>query len=375
MHIMRMAAVFLAWLGISCVASAEINTPREKWQGEDGQCLTLIGNPEKAENIRRLALAMLGRYDETVGCVTFPYLGSPYDVAGNEVHAGIDFRANGVAVRAAEAGTVVERALDPAAGRSTLIIENNGRTRKTLYLHMSSIDVQQGDYVLAGQKVGTAGSVGADHPHLHFEAWSTSSPLYCARDRAISGSACSESGSCDLHSIQKYTSNPEDVIRYPDNTQRPKTTSPSVSYGERVTFDGVGRLRVGLTPWDALKGLDELVLGDDGGQCTMVKLQSADCGLSVMLQSGRIARVDIDQGDYRTAEGIEIGSSEDELSRAYGAGLESVPNRYTRGAQDITVQKVVSGQRRSILFYVENGEVRSFRAGDAGAVALVEHCL
>ena len=190
-------------------ASAEVNTPRDEWQGEDGQCLTLIGNPEKAENIRRLALAMLGRYDETVGCVTFPYLGSPYDVAGNEVHAGIDFRANGVAVRAAEAGTVVERALDPAAGRSTLIIENNGRTRKTLYLHMSSIDVQQGEYVLAGQKVGTAGSVGADHPHLHFEAWSTSSPLYCARDRAISGSACSESGSCDLHSIRKYTSNPE----------------------------------------------------------------------------------------------------------------------------------------------------------------------
>ena len=107
----------------------------------------------------------------------------------------------------------------------------------------------------------------------------------------------------------------------------------------------------------------------------MVKLQSADCGLSVMLQSGRIARVDIDQGDYRTAEGIGIGSSEDELSRAYGAGLKSVPNRYTRGAKDIIVEKVVSGQRRSILFYVENGEVRSFRAGDAAAVALVEHCL
>ena len=304
------------------VPAADISTPRDNWQGEDGQCLTLVGNPEKAENIRRLALVLLGQHDEKIGCTTFPYLGSPYDVAGNQAHAGIDFRANGVPVRAAEAGTVVARAFDPANGRSTLIIENNGRSRKTAYLHMSSIDVADRAYVLAGQRIGTAGSVGADHAHLHFEVWSVYLPVYCSRDRAISGSACpDEGGVCSAGQIDSYTMAPESVIQYPDNTARPKRTSPSVSYSERVTFDGVGRLRVGRTPWDALQGLDELVLGDEGGQCTMVKLQSADCGLAVMLHSGRIARVDIDQGNYRTAEGIGIGSSEDELRRAYGAGL------------------------------------------------------
>lgn len=371
-----LAAIAFAALVAGRVEAAGISTPRDHWQGQDGQCLSLVGNPEKAENIRRLALVLLGQYDERVGCTTFPYLGSPYDVAGNEAHAGIDFRANGVPVRAAEAGTVVARALDAANGRSTLIIENNGRTRKTVYLHMSRIDVAQGAYVFAGQKVGTAGSVGTDHAHLHFEAWPTYSPLYCSRDRAISGSPCPEEGSvCSARQIESYTTAPESVIQYPDNTARPKRTNPSVSYSDRVTFDGVGRLKVGLTAWDALKGLDELLLGDDGGQCSMVKLQSADCGLAVMLQSGRIARVDIDQGDYRTAEGIGIGSSEEELRRAYGAGLQSEPNRYAQGAKDMSIEKTVNGQRRSMLFVVENGEVRSFRAGDAAAVALVEHCL
>jgi hypothetical protein len=373
---LRLVAVAFVALVAESVVAADIRTPQDLWQGQDGKCLSLVGNPGKAENIRRLALVLLGQHDEKIGCTTFPYLGSPYDIAGNVAHAGIDFRANGVAVRAAEAGTVVSRAFDPANARSTLIIENNGRSRKTVYLHMSTIDVAQGSYVFAGQKVGTAGSVGADHAHLHFEVWPAYSPLYCSRDRAISGTACPEEGGvCGAGRVETYTMAPETVIQYPDNTARPRRSSPSVSYSDRVTFDGVGRLKVGLTPWEALKGLDELVLGDDGAECAMVTLQSAECGLSVMLRSGRIARVDVDQGSYRTAEGIGIGSSEADLRRVYGAKLKSEPNHYIESGQDLRIEASVNGQRRAILFVVVNGKVESFRAGDANPVGWIEHCL
>ena len=75
---------------------------------------------------------------------------------------GVDFRAKGVSVRVGEAGTVVVRSFGMANGRSTLFIENNGRSRKTGYLQMSRMDVAQGSYLFAGQRAGTAGSVGAD---------------------------------------------------------------------------------------------------------------------------------------------------------------------------------------------------------------------
>lgn len=372
----RILAIGVTWVASVVPGAAEVTTPRDRWQGKEGECLTLASDPVKAESIRRLALVLLGQHDEKVGCTTFPYLGSPYSVAGNEAHAGIDFRANGVPVRAAEAGRVVVKSFDPKDERSTLIIENNGRSRKTLYLHMSSIEVEQGDYVLAGQQVGTAGSVGTVSAHLHFEVWPAYSPLYCGRERSISGSACpQDGGTCSLNSIQSYTGEPEMVIQYPDNTARPKRTTAAVSYEDPVTFDGVSRLKVGMTAWDALVGMDELVIGDDSGECSMVKLQSASCGLAVMLQNGQIARVDIDQGEYRTVEGIGIGSSEDELKRVFGLELESRPNMYATGVVDITVNRTINGQRRSMLFNVGSGRVLSFRAGSAGAVANVEHCL
>lgn len=366
-------------------ASAEVRAQRDRWQGNEGECLTLANDPVKAENIRRLALVLLGKSDASVGCVTFPYLGTPYGVAGNTVHAGIDLRANNVTVLAADAGTVRKVSFcdpdkqsdcDPKSGSSTLIIESNDRTRKTVYLHMSSIDVKQGSYVQAGQPVGTAGSVGADSAHLHFEVWPARSPLYCARQRSISGSACADANStCSLDRIQQYTIDPESVVQYPDNTAPPKRTTPSVSSANPVTLSGVGPVKVGASLWDSLQGLEELALGDDSAECSMVKLQSAECGLSVMLQQGRVARVDVDQGQYRTAEGFGIGTTEAELRKFYGARLKSEPNKYTEGVLDMSVDGTVNGQRRSVLFVVAGGKVENFRAGEAAAVGLVEHCL
>jgi hypothetical protein len=316
--------------------------------------------------------------------VTFPYLGTPYDIAGNKAHAGIDFRANDVPVMAAEAGIVRNvlfcnpaktKGCDPATGSSTLVIENNGRSRKTLYLHMSSIDVARGDYVFAGQKVGTAGSVGAGAAHLHFEVWPEYSPLYCTRERSISGSACPDGArTCSLERIQGYTESPEGLIRQPDNTPKPKRSTPAVSYTNPVTLSGIGPIQVGVSLWEALKDLDELVLGDEDYECSMVKLQSAECGLWVMVGRGRVLRVDVTQGNYRTAEGIGIGSTEAAVKKAFGTRIKSRPNQYTEGAEDLWVDATVKGNARSMLFEVEGGKVVRFRAGEADAVSWVEGC-
>lgn len=84
-------------------------------------------------------------------------------------HSGVDIRASqGDPVPAAKAGRVVF-AGDQGGYGTTVVLEHEGGVR-TRYAHLSSLDVQVGDQVAAGQIVGAVGATGrATGPHLHFE--------------------------------------------------------------------------------------------------------------------------------------------------------------------------------------------------------------
>ena len=87
-------------------------------------------------------------------------------------HTGVDLvdreRRWRVSVLAAGMGTVMAAGNYAAYGR-TVIIDHGARVA-TVYTHLSSIHVREGDYVEAGDRVGRLGSTGAvTGPHLHFE--------------------------------------------------------------------------------------------------------------------------------------------------------------------------------------------------------------
>ena len=106
-----------------------------------------------------------------IGC---PY-GLRYD--NTDFHSGLDIgdysqEIYGEPVVAAADGTVAMAAKDWTPGRGYgmyLVIEHeNGFA--TLYGHLSSIDVEEGDTVKAGDQIGQIGATGfATGPHLHFE--------------------------------------------------------------------------------------------------------------------------------------------------------------------------------------------------------------
>ncbi len=55
-------------------------------------------------------------------------------------------------------------------GYGNHVIVDHGNGYQTLYGHLSSLDVSQGQYVSKGQRLGTMGSTGwSTGPHLHFE--------------------------------------------------------------------------------------------------------------------------------------------------------------------------------------------------------------
>jgi murein DD-endopeptidase MepM/ murein hydrolase activator NlpD len=85
------------------------------------------------------------------------------------LHAGIDFRTPiGTRIAATAPGTVITAGKSGGYGNMVEIDHGNGIT--TRYAHLSSILVNVGDTISAGEAIGRSGSTGrSTGPHLHYE--------------------------------------------------------------------------------------------------------------------------------------------------------------------------------------------------------------
>jgi len=94
-----------------------------------------------------------------------PFTGAP------QFHDGVDFRANiGTTVMASMDGVVEVVTQNRLYGKFIIIKHGNGF--KTLYGHLNSFNVKEGDRVVRGRKIGESGNTGTSTgPHLHFGAY------------------------------------------------------------------------------------------------------------------------------------------------------------------------------------------------------------
>jgi murein DD-endopeptidase MepM/ murein hydrolase activator NlpD len=83
------------------------------------------------------------------------------------VHRGLDYHAQeGTPVLAANAGTIVLARELFYEGNCVII--DHGQQFMTLYMHLSQVQVSEGDKVKVGQQIGLSGATGrATGPHLH----------------------------------------------------------------------------------------------------------------------------------------------------------------------------------------------------------------
>ncbi|MCZ2100796.1 MAG: M23 family metallopeptidase [Chitinophagales bacterium] len=99
-------------------------------------------------------------------------------------HKGIDFTApKGTDIQATGNGRVVG-VNKAGSGYGKNVMIDHGYGYKTLYAHMHSINVKEGQIVKKGQKIGLVGSTGASTgSHLHYEVWVNGSAVnpidYC----------------------------------------------------------------------------------------------------------------------------------------------------------------------------------------------------
>jgi murein DD-endopeptidase MepM/ murein hydrolase activator NlpD len=98
---------------------------------------------------------------------------NPFGVPDREYaagyHTGVDFAVDsGTPLLAVGDGTVVSAGWQVSYGNTVVLRLDDGKF--ALYAHMSALDVQAGQQVSGGQRIGASGSTGnSTGPHLHFE--------------------------------------------------------------------------------------------------------------------------------------------------------------------------------------------------------------
>jgi hypothetical protein len=138
----------------------------------------------------------------------------------------------------------------------------------------------------------------------------------------------------------------------------------------RLTRHGFGRLTVGLNRAQMERRTGrKLKFSYNTGPCAIWDLRGAR-GISIMTTRGRLARVGIYRGTWRTILGVQIGDTEAEVRELYPQ-LRTRPHPYDPDGRYL----IVPGPNRRVVFETDgNDEVTSFRGGRMPQIMYIEGC-
>ena len=141
-----------------------------------------------------------------------------------------------------------------------------------------------------------------------------------------------------------------------------------------VTEHGLGPLRAGMTVADASKALGGalVVPAETAAGCDYATWRGGPRGVHVMIDDGRIARVEIDSVGIATAAGARVGDTEERIRSLYPGRVIVTPHKYEDGHY-LTVN-AVDDSSFAIVFETSKGRVTRYRAGRRPAVEYVEGC-
>jgi len=142
-----------------------------------------------------------------------------------------------------------------------------------------------------------------------------------------------------------------------------------------VTELGIGALKVGMTVAEARKVLASFdVPAGSGEGCEYATVTGLPPGVRVMVESGTIARIDIDTSLVPTVEGARVGDSEASVVARYGKRLTVSPHKYTDGHYLTVRPSSPVDTPHRIVFETDKGRVVKYRAGRLPQVEYVEGC-
>jgi len=141
-----------------------------------------------------------------------------------------------------------------------------------------------------------------------------------------------------------------------------------------ITTAGWGPVHVGMSSTDsrlAQLRFEPVPAASGVEHCHYI--QSVDVPeLRVMIEAGKVVRVETHQGRYSTPSGVRVGDSEESARNVYGQRAVARPHKYLQGALYLIVY--TADRDAAVVLEIVNGRVVSIRGGLIPAVEYVEGC-
>jgi hypothetical protein len=152
----------------------------------------------------------------------------------------------------------------------------------------------------------------------------------------------------------------------------PDTSKPATSWA--VTENGIGKLAAGMTVAEAKAAYPSFsVPAGDPSACGYAKMNGLPSGVAVMVEAGKVARVEVRSGSVATSTGARIGDSEAKIKSLYPNQIAVTPHKYETAGHYLTVTPAGSANNR-IIFETDGKRVTNYRAGARPQVEYVERC-
>jgi hypothetical protein len=108
--------------------------------------------------------------------------------------------------------------------------------------------------------------------------------------------------------------------------------------------------------------------------CMYATADSLPSGVRVMVEQGKVARVEVVEGSLQTARGARIGDTEARVKRLYPNQVTVSPHKYTDGHYLTVVPTSSADSAYRIIFETDGSRVLRYRAGTRPQVEYVEGC-
>ncbi len=143
-----------------------------------------------------------------------------------------------------------------------------------------------------------------------------------------------------------------------------------------VNTRGIGPVSAGMTVAEAgVAAGSPLVVPATPEECYFARIKGAPADLMMMVQKGKISRVDVTRAlTIATTTGAKIGDTEERIKSLYPNQVTVQPHKYTDGRY-LVVTPVASADRNyRIVFETDGKKVLRYRSGLIPAVEYVEGC-
>ncbi|HET6586130.1 MAG TPA: hypothetical protein VFG69_21880 [Nannocystaceae bacterium] len=155
--------------------------------------------------------------------------------------------------------------------------------------------------------------------------------------------------------------------------ERPVAAPPRAVDSPEVRMDGHGRVRFGMTLADVEAAIGERIdVPREGCHVVAPSTAGTPAKFTWLVQDGVLARIDVTSPAITAVGGGRVGSTADELRKAYAGTIVEAPHKYDPKGQTWTVGPA---ERAHFVFELDGaGRVGSWRAGVPPQIDWVERC-